>query len=168
MDGSLLMDWVSVGLGAFSPTLLLAGYIWRTGRKWDQRGNAIDRIIKTWEPVTWELSLNGFGRNRAAEPEELQGLSTRQLIVRLHEEGPAHCKWLEKHKAIAEGYITGGGSLLKGFHEWASKRFNIEIKRADPFRKVETPAFLSEILKNAGPEFSVALGVALRKLEETA
>ena len=33
---------------------------------------------------------------------------------------------------------------------------------------VEAPAFLDETLKAVGPEFAVALGVAFRKLQETA
>jgi Tfp pilus assembly PilM family ATPase len=37
---------------------------------------------------------------------------------------------------------------------------------ADPFAHVQAPAFLEEVLKEAGPEFSVAVGVALRKLQE--
>ena len=36
----------------------------------------------------------------------------------------------------------------------------------NPFNKLETPAFLSEQLTAAGPEFAVAIGVALRRLAE--
>ena len=42
----------------------------------------------------------------------------------------------------------------------------MEVQIADPFSKVESPAFLSHVLKQAGPEFSVAVGLALRKLQE--
>jgi Tfp pilus assembly PilM family ATPase len=35
-----------------------------------------------------------------------------------------------------------------------------------PFDKVEAPAFLNNVLKEAGPEFAVAIGLALRKLED--
>jgi len=37
---------------------------------------------------------------------------------------------------------------------------------ADPFSKVSAPAFLENILKETGPEFAVAIGLALRKLVE--
>jgi len=37
---------------------------------------------------------------------------------------------------------------------------------ADPFGKTQAPAFLEAILKEAGPEFSVAVGLALRRLQE--
>ncbi|MSR71379.1 MAG: type IV pilus assembly protein PilM [Candidatus Taylorbacteria bacterium] len=70
------------------------------------------------------------------------------------------------NKDISKVVLTGGGVLLTGFAELAKKSFQTEIVTADPFDKVETPAFLSNVLKNAGPEFTVALGVALRKLSE--
>jgi len=69
-------------------------------------------------------------------------------------------------RPVTKIVFVGGGSLLKGLSEFATKRFNIEVTVADPFRKVETPAFLAPILKEAGPEFAVAIGTALRKLEE--
>ena len=44
--------------------------------------------------------------------------------------------------------------------------FRNEIVFADPFGKLETPALLNDKLKSYGPEFSVAIGVALRRLSE--
>jgi len=61
---------------------------------------------------------------------------------------------------------TGGGAALKGFKEFAQSKIASEIRLADPFGKTQTPAFLEKILKEAGPEFSVAVGLALRRLQE--
>jgi type IV pilus assembly protein PilM len=61
---------------------------------------------------------------------------------------------------------TGGGASLKGFKEFAQQKIAAEIRLADPFGKTQTPAFLEAILKEAGPEFSVAVGLALRRLQE--
>lgn len=69
-------------------------------------------------------------------------------------------------KKISRVILTGGGALLKGLKDRAQKTFEIEVDIADPFSRVEYPAFLSEVLKNAGPEFSVAIGIAIRKLQE--
>lgn len=62
--------------------------------------------------------------------------------------------------------LVGGGSALRGWKELAAKNFSTEVVSGDPFAKVETPAFLQEILRQTGPEFAVSLGVALRKLKE--
>jgi type IV pilus assembly protein PilM len=62
--------------------------------------------------------------------------------------------------------FTGGGATLKGLLELAKQSIQTELRRADPFAKTQAPAFLEEILKEAGPEFSVAVGLALRRLQE--
>ncbi|MFA6095462.1 MAG: type IV pilus assembly protein PilM [Candidatus Paceibacterota bacterium] len=69
-------------------------------------------------------------------------------------------------KSVSRLILTGGGSLLKGFLDMARARFQTEVVLGDPFAKTEAPAFLSPVLKNAGPEFAVAIGIALRKLQE--
>jgi len=70
------------------------------------------------------------------------------------------------NKTIAKVILVGGGSALKGFSELAKNNFKTEVVLADPFNKVSSPAFLEKILKEAGPEFAVAIGLALRKLAE--
>jgi len=62
--------------------------------------------------------------------------------------------------------LTGGGATLRGFLEYAQPKIQTEIRLADPFGKTQAPAFLERILKEAGPEFSVAVGLALRRLQE--
>lgn len=73
-----------------------------------------------------------------------------------------------RSRNIAKVMLTGGGALLPGIVERAKNILQTDVVVADPFRKVETPAFLSDVLKQIGPEFDVAIGVALRRLEETA
>jgi type IV pilus assembly protein PilM len=70
------------------------------------------------------------------------------------------------NQAIGKVVLTGGGATMKGLDEFARKKLEMSIERADPFAHVQAPAFLEEVLKEAGPEFSVAVGVALRKLQE--
>ena len=60
--------------------------------------------------------------------------------------------------------LTGGGTILKGFRDAAQVHFKTDTAPADPFSKVVSPAFLGDILKMIGPEFAVAVGIALRKL----
>jgi type IV pilus assembly protein PilM len=68
------------------------------------------------------------------------------------------------NKNISKVYLVGGGSLLKGFLEIAKANFQAEVVYSDPFGKVEAPAFLTPILQASGPEFAVAVGLALRQL----
>ncbi|PIQ66436.1 MAG: hypothetical protein COV96_01490 [Candidatus Zambryskibacteria bacterium CG11_big_fil_rev_8_21_14_0_20_42_18] len=70
------------------------------------------------------------------------------------------------NKTISKTILVGGGAVLKGLAELAKNNFKTEVILADPFSKVSAPAFLENILKETGPEFAVAIGLALRKLVE--
>lgn len=70
------------------------------------------------------------------------------------------------NKTISKIVLVGGGSTLKGFADLAKSNFKTDVVLADPFNKVSAPAFLENILKETGPEFAVAIGLALRKLAE--
>lgn len=63
-------------------------------------------------------------------------------------------------------FLIGGGSALRGFRDLAAQNFKVEVVSGNPFEKVEVPAFLENILKETGPEFTVAVGAALRCLQE--
>ena len=72
----------------------------------------------------------------------------------------------KKHdRIISKVIFTGGGSLLKGLPEVATNNFRAEISIGHPFNKVGAPSFLGKVLEAVGPEFAVALGLALRKLQ---
>jgi type IV pilus assembly protein PilM len=71
------------------------------------------------------------------------------------------------NKNISKVILVGGGSALKGIVEVAKSNFQTEVVGGDPFSKVLAPAFLENILRETGPEFAVAVGVALRRLQET-
>lgn len=60
--------------------------------------------------------------------------------------------------------VTGGGSRLKGLVDYLAKRFGVESIQGNPFRRVTYPAFMQPILKDIGPTFSVAVGLALREI----
>ena len=73
---------------------------------------------------------------------------------------------VENSKNVEELIFTGGGSVIKGLPDFASANIEISSRIANPFSKVKTPAFLNDVLKEIGPEFAVAVGLALRGLEE--
>jgi type IV pilus assembly protein PilM len=70
------------------------------------------------------------------------------------------------NKNVNKIVFTGAGASIQGLKGFAAERFDMEVVLADPFQKVQSPAFLEEVLKGAGPDFAVAVGLALRKLQE--
>ncbi len=69
------------------------------------------------------------------------------------------------NRTISKVIFTGGGALLKGLKEVAANNFQAEIEIGHPFTKMNAPAFLGKVLESMGPEFAVAIGLALRKLQ---
>ncbi len=101
-------------------------------------------------------------------PEHKEMLSVISPIVEyiFSEANSVIINYQAKNKRVVNRVIlTGGGSLMKGMIDFAVKRLNIEVSLSDPFSRVAYPAFLQGALKEAGPSFAVAIGLALRKLQ---
>ncbi len=68
------------------------------------------------------------------------------------------------HKNISKVVFSGGTTAMAGFTEYADANIDNVVEIARPFNKVQTPAFLDDVLDEVGPEFTVATGLALRQL----
>jgi len=117
--------------------------------------------------VEAENTKRTYGLKGGPEYKELTEIITVNLDYMFYEANAALLSYQKKYsKNISKVILTGGGVLLKGFTDLSKISFQTEVVNADPFGKLETPAFLAEEFAQAGPEFSVAIGVALRKLTE--
>lgn len=67
------------------------------------------------------------------------------------------------HIVMDRVILSGAGSLIKGLPEVAQSAFDASIVYATTFDRLETPAQLAPYLADAGPEFAVAIGAALKK-----
>jgi type IV pilus assembly protein PilM len=109
-----------------------------------------------------------FGLKGGPEYKELTEIITLNLDYIFYECNATLLNYQKKYaKNISRIILTGGGVQLKGFVETAKSSFQTEVIYANPFSKLETPASLRDELITCGPEFSVAIGVALRRLAET-
>lgn len=98
---------------------------------------------------------------------DIQKILTKELergIRELH----TVCTRFEKEegKKIERTIITGGGALLKGINEYMQTIFTHLVDRGAPFSKIAYPAYLEDVLKDTGPSFTVAIGVALSSFEK--
>lgn len=107
------------------------------------------------------------GLKGGPEYKELTEIITVNLDYMFYEANTALLNYQKKYqKNVSKVILTGGGVLLKGFTDLAKISFQTEVVYADPFGKLETPAFLADEFAKAGPEFAVAIGTALRRLSE--
>ncbi len=68
------------------------------------------------------------------------------------------------NKNVSHVILTGGGASLPGLAPIAKQSLSAEVEIASPFAHTEAPAFLDDVLREIGPGFAVAVGLALRKL----
>ena len=71
------------------------------------------------------------------------------------------------NKNVSRVVLAGGGASLPGLSEVAHSSLSVEVEIANPFSHTEAPAFLEAVLREIGPGFVVAVGVALRKLKSS-
>jgi type IV pilus assembly protein PilM len=69
------------------------------------------------------------------------------------------------NKDVSSICFTGGGASLPGLAEVAKQSLSAQVSIADPFSRTEAPAFLTSVLSQIGPSFTVPVGLALRKLK---
>ena len=67
---------------------------------------------------------------------------------------------------VNRAYITGGVSKTEGIQETLQQRLGIPVHALDPFKEiyVDEKNFDSDYVREVGPFFSVAVGLALRKV----
>src|SRR3989344_1262059 len=114
-----------------------------------------------------ELLKRNVGLDMASGRKDIYDIASTTLSYILSEANRVVFNYEKRTgQSLSRIILTGGGVLLKEFYGFAQRFFETEAVMADPFLKVESPAFLDNILKRAGPEFAVAIGLALRKLQE--
>lgn len=132
-------------------------------------------VAKGSQDISLALSKSlGMPFAAAEEKKRAEGLAGEVLAVAtpvldyiFFEAGQVVGSYQKKYRrSITKVLLTGGGSLMKGVDAIAHERFGVEVAYAKPFAKVEAPAAFDEMLSGAGPEFAVAVGLALRKLGE--
>ncbi len=62
--------------------------------------------------------------------------------------------------------LNGGSARLAGFGDYIEKKLDIKVVVADPWPRIIYPPALQPILKDLGPQFSVAVGAAMREGEK--
>lgn len=113
------------------------------------------------EALKKEEGLAGSGRDKGSTSPELVFsrifAGARRVLVQYE---------TEHRESVSQIVLTGGGGVTRELGTYAKNLFSIDVKVADPFAKTEAPEFMRPVLREIGPEFAVAVGLALRKLSE--
>ena len=66
------------------------------------------------------------------------------------------------NKKIGQCFLTGGRANEKELFEFLSNKLNMPVKAGDPFARVVYQPEVKDFLKELGPQFAVATGLAMR------
>lgn len=61
--------------------------------------------------------------------------------------------------------LSGGSSLLLSLSQYLSDKLNLQVIIGDPFNRILYPDELKPVIKEVGPRLAVAVGLALRDIE---
>lgn len=64
--------------------------------------------------------------------------------------------------AVSNAVFIGGGACMPGLLEYGARELGVPAKLDTPFSHASSPMILEEVLREAGPRFAVAMGLALR------
>lgn len=67
-------------------------------------------------------------------------------------------------RKIQKLILAGGGASLKGIIDVLSNKLGLEAMRGAPFSRVTIPPILGQTLRDIGPSFATAVGLALKEM----
>lgn len=69
--------------------------------------------------------------------------------------------YYKERKEVEKIILAGGIALMPGLLEYFKKCFKKEVEIGNPFQKIFYPPILEETLKEMGPAYAIAIGLAL-------
>ena len=159
-----------VDLGASSTKMIMVDRgIIRSAHSIDQGAQDLTLAISRSSGISFsraEILKKEIGLSPKPEHKEIAGVIEPLIDSIFTETSRVALDYRRRYnRFMSRVLLTGGGALLDGIVEQAVRQFGVEVERAHAFSKVQYPAFLEPVLKNVGPNFAVASGLALRELE---
>lgn len=84
--------------------------------------------------------------------------TTENALRMVHEYNDAH------PKKIGTCILSGAGARIPDMAPYFKHKVGLPVKIADPFKEVQAPMILEDTLRDLGPLYTVACGLALRAL----
>lgn len=127
---------------------------------------SMDWDFEKAERIKREIGLVGSTAYSTDENERIKAALLSTLTRVFSEVNRVVLNYGQKYnKHVARVVLTGSGAALPGLAAHAKQSLNTEVEVANPFGRTEAPAFLESVLRDIGPGFTVAVGLALRKLK---
>jgi len=167
LRGDLVKISALIEIGAQSTTVsIIEGEELKTTHSFDVSGNELTQTLSR--------SLE-IGYEEAEVLKKIKGIksegSVKEVLMPLIDLILTEIKRVlgnftkEEERKVEKLILAGGTALLPGLKEYFSKQLGKEVIIANPFKEFFYPAILEETLKEIGPTFAIATGIAKRALE---
>ncbi len=112
--------------------------------------------------------------NKAEEMIKVKGLNDQKIrsllepqIKNLVSESKQVSNNYFKHekKEVEKIIIAGGAAVMPGLSEYFNENVEKETQVVNPFSDIAYPPLLEDVIKEMGPRYSVAIGLALRDIQ---
>jgi len=160
-ESSCILD---IGARATSFTIVDKGTI-QMSHSLDVAGAEMTKTLATGLGVAHTRAeefkiTHGLNHTDEKEIQELLNVSIDKIIDEI--ERMINSYQAKTERKIEKLILNGGSAQLVGLKEHIEKKINIKTVIADPWANITYPPNLQETLKKIGPQFSVAIGAAMR------
>jgi type IV pilus assembly protein PilM len=167
---SKIVGIIDIGARTTTCSIIERGVL-KLSHSFDLSGNQLtERITKSlgvdFEKAE-ELKMKyGLVQTSALEGKEIKNILL-PLVDLIFEEANRTFShfFLSEGKEVEKIILAGGEANLPGLLSYSSDYFKKETEIANPFKKIYFPPILEETLKEMGPAFAIAVGLAEREFE---
>jgi len=146
----------------------------KTSYSFDMSGNELTEVISKGLNIDYiqaERLKKKYGMISLGPQERQAGQDIKQILLPLIDlilgeiERIFNNFYQIEKKEIKKIIIGGGSAFIPGLKEYFSEKFDKEVEIANPFLNIFYPPILDKTLKEMGPSYAIAVGLALRELE---
>ena len=155
-----------IDIGAQSTTCnIVEKKILKISYSFDMAGNEFTRIISKSLEIDY-MEAEKIKKTSGLEKEEIKQILLPLVDVVIREVEKIFNNFYQQGgREVKKIILAGGESLMPGLKEYFTNTFKKEAEIANSFSNLYYPPILEKKLKEMGPGYAIAVGVALRGIE---
>ncbi|MFH1780693.1 MAG: type IV pilus assembly protein PilM [Candidatus Nealsonbacteria bacterium] len=158
-----------VDLGARSTTInIIDNGILRVSHSFDTSGNDFTVVISKGLNISYaEAEILKKQHGLPAENNDSKEIMLPLIDLIVEEIKKIFASFFQAEgKEVKKIFLAGGSALMPGIIDYFMKNLSKPVEIANPFTSIYYPPILENTLKEMGPAYAIAIGAALRGLEE--
>lgn len=163
-----------IDIGAQTTTCsVIDNKILKTSHSFDLSGNELTEVVSKSLGIDYKRAENlkkKYGILTGQRP-DIEKEGVREILLPLIDiilreiEKVSKNFYLTERREIQKVILAGSTALIPGLKEYFQTSLKKEVEVANPFSNIFYPPILEKTLKEMGPSFAIATGMALRGLE---